>query len=185
MNEPLAIDLKSIREKARDHLENGPVTEGYQADREEVIRVLNTALATEIVCALRYRNHYFKAQGIHAESVVGEFLQHSNEEQAHADRLAARIVQLGGSPEMNPDLLLKNSHAEYKDPDDLQEMIREDLIAERIAIDTYGAIVRWLGDKDPTTRRLLEDILAQEEEHADDMANLLARSDGGPSSNNH
>jgi bacterioferritin len=154
-------------------MEQGAVTEGYRADRETVIKVLNEALATEIVCVLRYRRHYFMAAGIHAEAVAGEFLQHSNDEQGHADQISQRIVQLGGEPNLNPEGLLTRSHAEYVEGTTLTDMIREDLVAERIAIDSYREIVQYLGNDDPTTRRLMESILAVEEEHADDMMNLL------------
>ncbi len=170
---PFLTDIKTLRERARRHMEQGAVTEGYRADRETVVKVLNEALATEIVCVLRYRRHYFMASGIHAEAVAGEFLQHSNDEQGHADEIAARIVQLGGEPNLNPDGLLTRSHAEYVEGTDLIDMIKEDLIAERIAIDSYREIVQYLGNDDPTTRRMMEGILAVEEEHADDMTNLL------------
>jgi len=170
---PFLTDIKTLRERARKHMEQGAVTEGYRADRETVIKVLNEALATEIVCVLRYRRHYFMASGIHAEAVAGEFLQHSNDEQGHADEIAQRIVQLGGDPNLNPEGLLTRSHAEYVEGATLTEMIREDLVAERIAIDSYREIVQYLGNDDPTTRRMMEGILAVEEEHADDMMNLL------------
>jgi len=170
---PFLTDIKTLRERARKHMEQGAVTEGYRADRETVIKVLNEALATEIVCVLRYRRHYFMASGIHAEAVAGEFLQHSNDEQGHADEIAQRIVQLGGEPNLNPEGLLTRSHAEYVEGATLTEMIREDLVAERIAIDSYREIVQYLGNEDPTTRRMMEGILAVEEEHADDMMNLL------------
>ena len=138
-----------------------------------MIKVLNEALATEIVCVLRYRRHYFMASGIHAESVAAEFLQHSNEEQGHADQIAQRIVQLGGEPNFNPEGLLTRSHAEYEEGDTLINMIKEDLVAERIAIDSYREIIQYLGNDDPTTRRMMEGILAMEEEHADDLVSLL------------
>jgi bacterioferritin len=149
------------------------VTPGYTADRATVVDLLNTALATELVCVLRYKRHYFMAQGINAKSVAAEFLEHANEEQAHADQIAARIVQLGGEPNFSPDGLATRSHAEYVEGEDLIGMIQEDLVAERIAIDSYGAMIRYLGTDDPTTRRMLEQILASEEEHADDLATLL------------
>jgi len=167
-------DIKTLRERARKHIENGAVTPGYRADRETVIRLLNEALATELVCVLRYKRHYFMADGIHADAVAQEFLQHANEEQVHADQIAARIVQLQGEPNFDPDGLALRSHAEYVAGDSLVEMIKEDLVAERIAIESYGEMIRFIGDKDPTTRRLLEEILAMEEEHADDLASLLA-----------
>ena len=167
-------DIKMIRERARKHIQNGAITESYQADRETVIEILNEALATEIVCVLRYRRHYFTASGINADAVAAEFLQHSNEEQQHADQIAARIVQLGGEPNFSPDGLLSRSHAEYVEGNSLIEMIEEDLIAERIAIDSYREIINYLDGKDSTSRRMLEGILAMEEEHADDLASLLA-----------
>lgn len=172
-DKPFLTDIKTLRERARKHMEQGAVTEGYRADRETVIKVLNEALATEIVCVLRYRRHYFMASGIHAEAVAGEFLQHSNDEQGHADQIAQRIVQLGGEPNLNPEGLVTRSHAEYVEGTTLNDMIREDLVAERIAIDSYREIVQYIGNDDPTTRRLMEAILAVEEEHADDMMNLL------------
>jgi bacterioferritin len=170
-------DIKTLRERARKHIENGAVTEGYKADRNTVIRVLNEALATEIVCVLRYKRHYFMAVGIHAQAVAAEFLEHANEEQGHADQIAERITQLGGAPNFSPEGMLSRSHSEYQEGDTLVDMIKEDLIAERIAIDSYGEIVRYLGDDDVTTRRLMEEILAVEEQHADDLANLLATLD--------
>ena len=168
-------DLAAIRERARRSIEDGPVTEAYKGDREQVIKVLNEALATELVCILRYKRHYYMAKGMHAEAVKLEFLQHAGEEQQHADWIAERITQLGGEPNFNPDGLADRSHSEYDPSLDLISMIKEDLIAERIAIDTYAEIIRWVGDDDPTTRKLIVDILKVEEEHADDMANLLAR----------
>ncbi|HEX6730241.1 MAG TPA: ferritin-like domain-containing protein [Pyrinomonadaceae bacterium] len=172
-NKPFLTDIKTLRERARKHIENGAVTDGYKADRETVVKILNEALATEIVCVLRYRRHYFMASGIHAEGVAAEFLQHANEEQGHADQIAARIVQLKGEPDFNPDGLLMRSHAEYVEGTTLIDMIQEDLVAERIAIDSYRDMINYLGNDDPTTRRMLEDILAMEEEHADDLVNLL------------
>ena len=172
---PFLSDVKTLRERARRHIERGAVTEGSRADHETVIELLNTALATELVCVLRYKRHYFTATGIHAETAAAEFLEHAKEEQDHADRLAARIVQLGGDPDFAPEGLASRSHAEYGRAKDLREMMREDLIAERIAIESYGEMIRYIGDDDPTTRRLLEDILAVEEEHADDLAGLLER----------
>ncbi|HZE69468.1 MAG TPA: ferritin-like domain-containing protein [Pyrinomonadaceae bacterium] len=172
-DKPFLTDIKTLRERARKHMEQGAVTEGYKADRETVVKVLNEALATEIVCVLRYRRHYFMASGIHAEAVAGEFLQHSNDEQGHADQIAQRIVQLGGEPNLSPEGLLTRSHAEYVEGATLTDMIREDLVAERIAIDSYREIIQYLGNDDPTTRRMMEGILAVEEEHADDMMNLL------------
>ena len=170
-------DIKTLRERARKHIENGAVTENYKADRQTVIRILNEALATEIVCVLRYKRHYFMAVGIHAQAVAAEFLQHANEEQGHADQLAERITQLGGAPNLSPEGMLSRSHSEYKEGDTLVEMIKEDLIAERIAIESYSEIIRYLGNDDVTSRRMMEGILAMEEEHADDMANLLTTLD--------
>ena len=172
-DKPFLTDVKTLRERARQHIEKGAVTEGYKADRETVNKVLNEALATEIVCVLRYKRHYFMASGIHAESVAAEFLQHANEEQGHADLIAQRIVQLGGAPNFNPEGLLSRSHAEYVEGETLLDMIKEDLVAERIAIDSYREIIQYLGNDDPTTRRMMEGILAMEEEHADDLVNLL------------
>jgi bacterioferritin len=172
-NKPFLTDIKTLRKRARQHIEQGAVTEGYKADRKTVIKVLNESLATEIVCVLRYRRHYFMASGIHAEGVAAEFLQHANEEQGHADLIAQRIVQLGGEPNFNPEGLLSRSHAEYVEGDTLLDMIKEDLVAERIAIDSYREIIQYLGNDDPTTRRMMEGILAMEEEHADDLVSLL------------
>ncbi|MGO4000689.1 MULTISPECIES: bacterioferritin [Pseudomonas] len=166
-------DVNTLRQRARTHVENGAVTEGYSANREEVLRLLNESLATELVCVLRYKRHYFMAEGLKAAVAADEFLEHATQEAQHADKLAERIVQLGGEPEFNPDLLSKNSHAQYVAGNTLKEMVYEDLVAERIAIDSYREIIQYIGEKDPTTRRIFEDILAQEEEHADDMADLL------------
>jgi bacterioferritin len=166
-------DVKILRKHARQNIDEGAVTVGYNADRETVLKLLNESLATEIVCVLRYRRHYFMAKGIHSKSVADEFLLHSNEEQGHADEIAARIVQLGGEPNFSPDGLSSRSHAEYVEGSSLADMIKEDLVAERIAIDSYRDFIHYLSDKDPTTRRMLESILAVEEEHADDMADLL------------
>ena len=174
-DQPFLTDIKTLRERARQHIENGAVTQGYSADRETVIKLLNEALATEIVCVLRYRRHYFMAAGINAESVAAEFLQHSNEEQGHADQISQRIVQLQGEPNFNPEGLLMRSHAEYVEGTSLTDMIKEDLVAERIAIDSYREIISYLGGNDPTTRRMMEDILAVEEEHADDLVNMLQK----------
>jgi bacterioferritin len=172
-DKPFLTDIKTLRERARQHIENGAVTEGYTADRETACKILNEALATEIVCVLRYRRHYFMASGIHAEGVAAEFLQHSNEEQVHADQIAARIVQLNGAPDFNPAGLLTKSHAEYAEGNSLVDMIKEDLVAERIAIDSYREMIQYFGNDDPTSRRMLEGILAMEEEHADDLVSLL------------
>jgi bacterioferritin len=173
-------DIKTLRERARQHIERGAVTEGYRADRETVLKLLNEALATEIVCVLRYRRHYFMANGIHAQAVAEEFLQHANEELGHADQIAARIVQLGGAPNLSPDGMLNRSHAEYVEGESLVDMIREDLVAERIAIDSYREMAQLLGNDDSTSRRLIEGILAVEEEHAEDLATLLERHDPAP-----
>jgi bacterioferritin len=175
MAQDFLTDIKTLRERARQHIEKGAVTEGYKADRETVIRLLNEALATELVCVLRYKRHYYMASGIHAQAVQQEFLEHANEEQGHADQIAQRIIQLQGAPNFNPEGLTSRSHAEYKEGNDLIDMIKEDLVAERIAIESYGEMVRYFGDKDPTSRRLIEGILAVEEEHADDLATLLTR----------
>ena len=172
-DKPFLTDVKTLRKRARQHIERGAVTPGYKASREIVTRLLNEALATEIVCVLRYKRHYFMAAGIHAQSVAQEFLQHANEEQVHADQIAQRIVQLGGEPNMSPEGLLARSHSEYVEGDDLIEMIREDLVAERVAIDSYREMIAYLKENDPTTRRMLEGILAMEEEHADDLVSLL------------
>jgi bacterioferritin len=172
-NKPFLTDIKTLRDRARQHIENGAITEGYSADRETVVKILNEALATEIVCVLRYKRHFFMATGINAESVAAEFLQHANEEQGHADLIGARIVQLGGEPNLNPEGLLTRSHAEYVEGDSLVDMIKEDLVAERIAIDSYREMVNYVGNDDPTTRRMLEGILAMEEEHAEDLVSLL------------
>ena len=174
-DKPFLTDIKTLRERARKHIEKGAVTEGYSADRETVIKILNEALATEIVCVLRYRRHYFMASGINADSVAAEFLQHSNDEQGHADQIAQRIVQLGGAPNLNPEGLLTRSHAEYVEGETLTDMIKEDLVAERIAIDSYRDIIQYLGNDDPTSRRMMETILAVEEEHADDLVSLLGK----------
>jgi len=166
-------DIATLRRRAREHIAEGAVTPGYHADRSVVIKLLNEALATEIVCTLRYKRHYFMAKGIHAEGVAAEFLEHAGEEQQHADQIAARITQLGGAPDFSPDGLATRSHAEYVEGETLEDMIREDLVAERIAIDSYREIIAYLAENDSTTRRLMEEILAKEEEHADDLANLL------------
>lgn len=173
-------DVASIRERARRHMEKGAVTAGYKADLGVILRILNEALASEIVCVLRYKRHYYMASGIHAQAVAAEFLEHANEEQGHADLIATRITQLGGSPDFNPAGLVNRAHSEYVEGKDLLDMIREDLVAERVAIESYGEMIRYVGDTDPTTRRMLEEILATEEEHAEDLANLLTTLDAGP-----
>ena len=166
-------DTPTLRKRARQHIDDGSVTAGYSADREAVIKLLNDSLATELVCVLRYRRHHFMARGIHSQSVAQEFLDHSNEEQGHADEIAERIVQLGGAPDFAPDGLTGRSHAEYVEGHTLASMIRENLVAERIAIDSYRDLIAYLGDNDSTTRRMVEGILAVEEEHADELADLL------------
>ena len=173
MKRPFQTDLATIAKRARAHMADGAVTGAYKADRALVIRVLNEVLATEIVCILRYRNHYYMASGINAEPVAQEFLQHATEEEMHADWVSTRITQLGGVPDWRPDGLTTRAHAEYTEGESLEQMIRENLVAERIAIETYSEIVRWLGNDDPTTRRMIEDILKMEEEHADDLASML------------
>ncbi|MGH7640604.1 MAG: ferritin-like domain-containing protein [Candidatus Dormibacteria bacterium] len=178
MSADFVLQIESIRDQARHHIEDGPITDSYGADRDRVVKVLNEVLATEIVCVLRYMRHYYAADGIDGEAVKAEFLEHANEERDHADRAAKRIVQLGGEPDLNPAVLAKRSHTEYAEGTTLADMIQEDLVAERIAIASYQEIVRWLGDGDPTTRRVMEGLLADEEEHADDLRDLLARVPG-------
>ncbi|HWP60965.1 MAG TPA: ferritin-like domain-containing protein [Candidatus Acidoferrales bacterium] len=172
-NQPFLTDVQTLRKRAREHIEKGAITPGYQVDRETAVRILNEALATEIVCNLRYKRHYFMASGIHAQSVAQEFLEHANEEQLHADQIAERIVQLGGEPNLSPEGLLTRSHSEYIEGESLREMIKEDLVAERIAIDSYREMINYFGNQDPTSRRLMEEVLAKEEEHADDLVRLL------------
>jgi bacterioferritin len=166
-------DVETLRRNARQHIDNGPITDAYGADIKRVISVLNEALATELVCVLRYKRHYYMAEGLDSGPVAAEFLQHATEEQGHADLIAARIVQLQGEPDFNPDTLTARSHAEYAPGTDLLDMVKEDLVAERVAIASYGEIITWLGTHDTTTRRMLEDILAVEEEHADDLLTFL------------
>jgi bacterioferritin len=170
---PFLTDVKTLRARARKHIEQGAITESYRADRSTVVKLLNEALATEIVCVLRYRRHHFMAAGINADAVAAEFLTHANEEQQHADQIAARIVQLNGQPDFNPQGLLSRSHAEYVEGEGLIDMIKEDLVAERIAIDSYREMIEYVGDKDSSTKRMLEGILAMEEEHADDLVGML------------
>ena len=170
---PFVTDIQKLRRRAREHMEMGAVTGGYSADRETVIRILNEVLATEIVCVLRYKRHYYMATGIHAQAVAQEFLEHANEEQGHADIAAERITQLGGEPNFNPEGLATRSHSQYVEGKSLLDMVREDLVAERIAVESYNEIIRYLGNDDPTTRIAMEQILAKEEEHADDMKKLL------------
>jgi bacterioferritin len=172
---PFSLNLAKIREQARSSIEDGAVTAGYQADRENVVKVLNDALATEIVCVLRYRFHYYMAGGLASEAVRAEFLEHANEEQEHADWLAERITQLNGKPELDPVKISQNSHTQYVEAEGILGMVTEDLVAERIAIETYTAILHWLGDRDPTTSRVVRKILEKEEEHAEDLATLLER----------
>jgi bacterioferritin len=170
---PFLSDIQEIRRRAREHVEKGAVTAAYKGDVETAIKLLNEALATEIVCTLRYRRHHYMASGIHSQAVADEFMEHANEEQQHADWIAERIRQLGGAPDFNPEGLLTRSHAQYAEGNSLVDMIKEDLIAERIAIESYLEMIRYFGDNDPTSRRLVEKVLEQEEEHADDMATLL------------
>jgi bacterioferritin len=171
---PFLSDVTKLRQRAREHIQAGAVTSNYGADPQTVIDVLNTALATEIVCVLRYKRHYFMAQGIASESVKTEFAEHATEEQEHADRIAERIVQLGGEPDLDPDTLTKRSHSEYVEGKTLIDMLREDLVAERVAIESYREMIEWLHGKDSTTKRMLEEILAVEEVHAEDINSLLS-----------
>ncbi len=171
--QPFLTDVKTLRERARQHIAGGAVTEGYGGDTETAVKVLNTALATELVCVLRYKRHYFMARGIHSGPVAAEFLEHAGEEQEHADRIAERIVQLGGAPDFAPDGLSARSHSEYVEGNSLVDMIKEDLVAERIAIDSYREMIGYFAPFDSTTRTMLEEITATEEEHADDLADLL------------
>jgi len=170
---PFLTDIKELQRRAREHVERGAVTPAYRGDVEVAVKLLNEALATEIVCVLRYRRHYFMATGIHSQAVAEEFMEHAEQEQEHADKIAGRIRQLGGAPDFNPEGLLSRSHAQYAEGSSLIDMIKEDLIAERIAIESYTEMIRFFGDNDPTSRRLMESVLEQEEEHADDMATLL------------
>jgi bacterioferritin len=177
--EPTFIsDIKAIRDRARQQIMDGAVTPSYGADREKVVKLLNSALATETVCVLRYRRHYFMANGAVGEAIKGEFLKHANEEQGHADQIAERIVQLGGEPDFNPMGMAERSHSEYVEGNTMQDMVREDLIAERVAVESYTEMIRYLGDADTTTRRMLEGILAVEEEHAEELASMLASMSG-------
>jgi bacterioferritin len=174
-NGQFVLDIKTIRDRARKQIEDGAMTSGYKAKAPVVLRLLNESLATELVCVLRYKRHYFMAQGMSSESVKSEFLEHAGDEQEHADAIAERIVQLGGEPNLSPEGLLDRSHSEYAEGTTLEDMIREDLVAERIAIDSYRQIIEYIGGDDPTTRRLLEEVTAKEEEHAEDLASLLAK----------
>lgn len=171
--QPFSLDLDQVRNHARSSIADGAVTASYRADRESVIKMLNDALATEMVCVLRYRFHYYMAGGLASESVRAEFLEHANEEQQHADWLAERITQLNGKPELDPSKFAANSHTQYVEADGLTGMLTEDLISERIAVEIYSAVLDWLGDADPTTSRLIRRILEKEEEHAEDLATLL------------
>ena len=173
-NDAALSDIKTLRARARKNIEEGAVTPGYAANRDEVVKLLNEALATELVCVLRYKRHYFMAKGIHSEPVKAEFLAHAGEEMGHADSLAKRITELGGAPDFSPDGLSARSHAEYVEGDTLHSMIKENLIAERIAIESYREMIAYLGDQDPTTQRMLKEILAVEEEHADDLVSIMA-----------
>jgi bacterioferritin len=172
---PFLSDIREIRKRAREHIHSGAVTPSYDANRTVVLQLLNQALATELVCILRYRRHYFMADGVLGEAIKKEFLTHAEEEQAHADQIAERIVQLGGAPDFNPEGLATRSHSEYRDTDSssLVEMIEEDLVAERVAIESYREIIQFVGIHDPTTRRMLESVLAKEEEHADELRSML------------
>jgi bacterioferritin len=164
---------KELRARARKHIEEGAVTDDYHADKKIIIGLLNHALATELVCVLRYRRHYFMATGINAKSIAQEFMEHSAQELMHADKLAQRIVELGGEPDFNPATLTARSHAEYIEASTLKDMLKEDLIAERIAIESYREMINYINTTDPTTRRVLEEILSVEEEHAEDLASLI------------
>ena len=177
-DKPKLTDVQTLRDSARRHVEDGAVTEHYKGDREKVVKLLNEALATELICVLRYRHDHFMARGMKAKAAAAEFLEHANEELGHADQLAERIVQLGGEPDLNPQTLTQRSHAEYRLGRTIEEMIRENLVAERIAIDSYREMAAYIGDDDPTTKNLLEEILAVEEEHANDLADLLDPSAG-------
>ncbi|MEO8594478.1 MAG: ferritin-like domain-containing protein [Candidatus Solibacter sp.] len=172
---PFLTDIEELRRRARQHMDMGAVTSGYKADRETVLRILNEVLATELVCVLRYKRHYYMASGIHAQGVAEEFLEHAKEEQTHADVVAERITQLGGEPDFNPEGLAMRSHSQYVEGQSLLDMVKEDLVAERIAVESYSEIIRYLGNDDPSTRHAMELILSKEEEHADDMKTLLER----------
>jgi bacterioferritin len=174
-DQPFLTDVKELRRRAREHIDKGAITEAYRGDPKVVCDVLNQALATEIVCVLRYKRHFFMAKGLNKDAVAAEFAEHAVDEQQHADSIAERITQLGGEPDLNPEGLASRSHSEYVEGDTLVDMIKEDLIAERVAIESYTEIIRFFGDNDPTTRRLMESILGKEEEHANDMQDLLAR----------
>lgn len=166
-------DMSTHREQAQRHMMNGAVTEDFTADREVILKLLNEALATELICVMRYKVHYHTANGRGTKLAEDEFLEHAQQEQEHADKIAERIAQLGGEPDFNPNTLTERAHSEYHSGGDTLAMLKEDLIAERIAISTYRDMIVFIGDKDPTTRRILEDVLAQEEEHADDLVALI------------
>jgi bacterioferritin len=168
-------DIETLRSRARENIDKGPVTDAYKADLPRVLDVLQQALATELICVLRYRQHYYAATGLNSEPVAAEFLEHALEEQGHADKIAERISQLGGSPDFNPETLTSRSHSEYTTADELMEMVKENLVAERIAVASYTEIIEWLGEGDPTTKRMLEEILAVEEEHAEDLLSFMSR----------
>ena len=174
-NQPFLTDIKTIRKRAREHMQRGAVTSSYTLDRDTVLKLLNEALATEIICVLRYKAHAYMASGINAKSVAAEFMEHAGEEQQHADQIAERITQLDGDPNFSPEGMQTRSHSEFVVPDDLAAMIEENLVAERIAIDSYREIINYVGDQDTTTKRMLEGILAMEEEHAEDMKTLMER----------
>jgi bacterioferritin len=176
---PFLSDVQELRRRARENMMRGPITSDYRGDVNQAVEVLNQALATELVCVLRYKRHYYMARGIYKDAVAEEFLQHAKEEQEHADMIAERITQLGGDPNFNPDGLSTRSHSEYKEGDDMIDMIKENLVAERVAIESYREMIRFFGDNDPTTRRLMEQILAVEEEHANDMVDLLQKHEPG------
>ncbi len=177
---PFLSDVQELRRRARENMMQGPVTSDYRGDVGQAVEVLNQALATELVCVLRYKRHYYMSRGIYKDSVAQEFLQHANEEQQHADMIAERITQLGGAPNFSPDGMSTRSHSEYKEGENMIDMIRENLVAERVAIESYREMIRFFGDNDPTTRRMLEQILAVEEEHANDMVDLLEQHGPGP-----
>jgi bacterioferritin len=168
-------DVEGLRQRARKHIESGAITDEYNADRAEVVETLNTVLATELMCVLRYKRHYYTAAGINAEAVKKEFLEHAQEAQQHADRVAERILELNGQPNFNPETLTRRSLSEYTSAQTIHEMIKEDLVAERIAVESYSEVVRWLGEKDVTTRKLMADILMVEEQHAADMQKLFGK----------
>jgi bacterioferritin len=166
-------DTATLREQARKHIDQGPVTRSFPKDRDVIVTQLQNALATEWVCVLRYMRHYYTADGLVSEPIKAHFLEHANEERAHADKLAERIVQLGGKPDLDPATLTTRSHAEYQVGKTLKDMVKEDLVAERIAVEAYRELIAYVGDRDPTTRIMLEGILAQEEDHADEFRDLL------------